>query len=288
MVEEFLTSLIKTNRSHLFFVDWDKAKNYRDLYKDELALLSVLTNTKKTPQEELTRLIKNYPKINSLIPLLVACRIKNSNNSTAAQLTVLDENEIANIEYKFSNNNLTEYDINETVRFTEKTGLLNELVKINNHTDYYFGIEVGMDTNARKNRSGSAMEMLVEKYIEDLSKKNNGVYLKQCNFEKASNIFGVKTPPHQANKKGDFMLLIKGKPWNVEVNYFDGSGSKQEIMNSYIPRAEDIKKYGWGFILITDGPGWIGGRRQLEEGFERIKNIFNIQMCRNGRLGEIL
>lgn len=285
MVDDFISSLIQTNRSHLFYVDWDKARNYQKLYKDELALLRVLTGNQNA-NEELRRLIKQYPRINKLIPLLVACRIKSRKG--LSELVVLDEDNVTNIRYNFSDTNLSEKDIDSTLSFAIKTGLLNELSQINSHTDYYFGIEVGLDTNARKNRSGKAMELLVEDYVEKIVKKFNGEYLRQKKFSYAAEKFGVEVPPHQANKKGDFMVLIDSKPCNIEVNYFDGGGSKQEIMNSYIPRAEDIRKSGWEFILVTDGAGWLSNRSQLKEGFERIGKICNIKMSHDGILEDYL
>lgn len=287
MVDEFLNSLAKTNRSHLFYVDWQKARNNQEQFKDELALLQVMSHEGVAPREELHRLISQYPRINKLVPLLAACRI-NKNKQGKDTLLVLDEDKAENITYTFGETGLSPDDITQTVDFAERTGLLNELTQIKNPADYYFGVEVGMDTNARKNRSGSAMEALVEGHVKELVEKYGGQYLTQKNFKTAAATFGVAVPPHQETKKGDFMLLINGRPYNIETNYFDGGGSKQEIMNSYIPRAEDLHKSGWGFALITDGQGWLTNRKQLEEGFERIKHIYNVRMCLQGKLERIL
>ena len=284
MVDDFLGSLAETNRSHLFYVDWAKARTNQELYKDELALLQVMSHAGINPKQELMRLIGAYPRINALIPLLAACRIKAKNKKEIATLLVIDEEKAENVKYTFGTGGLTEEDISRTVSFAERVGLLKELTEVKNPADYYFGVEVGMDTNARKNRSGTAMETLVEGHIKKLVEEYGGRYLKQKNFKTAARDFGVDIPPHQETKKGDFMLFINGRPYNIETNYFDGSGSKQEIMNSYIPRAEDLRQAGWGFALVTDGQGWVSNRKQLEEGFERIKYIYNIKMCTQGKL----
>lgn len=280
--EIFLRSLIGTNKSHEFFTNWEKARVNQSSYKDELALLSVLTNC-DNPETELKRLLTSYPRINSLLPLLSAVRIKGSNKN----LTVLDEYSVDDLQYYFGTNDLDKSSIEKSVSFAKKTGLLAELTKIKNHSDYYFGVEVGLDSNARKNRSGTAMEDLTEPYIRDFVNKYSGRYLIQTNFAKASKEFGVEVPIQQAGKRGDFMLLIDGLPINIETNYFDGSGSKQEIMNSYISRAEDLAKAGWGFGLITDGMGWKKNRSQVDHGYERIGNIMNLSMCKNGALDKI-
>lgn len=286
MVDEFLNTLAETNRSHLFYVDWSKARRNQEFYKDELALLQILSNEGIDPKAELARLISKYPRINTLIPLLVACRVKSKKG--LQRLTVIDENNATNLTYDFSSKELKSEDIAKTIVFAERVGLLHELANIKNPADYYFGIEVGMDTNARKNRSGHAMEGLVEEHIRVLVDKHKGKYLTQKTFKTAADLFGVQTPIHQSNKKGDFMILINDRPFNIETNFFDGGGSKQEIMNSYIPRAADLKATGWGFALVTDGKGWLTNRAQLEEGYWRIGNIFNIKMCLNGDLDKIL
>jgi type II restriction enzyme len=281
-MEDFLRTLITTNRSHEFFVDWAKVRKYRDLYKDELALLSSVSTAGLDPETELTRLLEKYPRIAQLIPLLVAVRPKKN------VLPVVDATSLQDIEYDFSPRNFDESKIVKILNFTKKTGLLDELATVKNHNDYYFGVEVGLDTNGRKNRSGTAMENLIEPFARELVEKYGGKFLKQKNFEFASKEFGVKMPPNEKGKRGDFMLLVKGQPINIEVNFFDGGGSKQEIMNSYIPRAENLKEAGWIFALVTDGAGWKKNKNQVELGFRKIKNIYNAKMCREGKLEELI
>lgn len=280
--EIFLESLVSTNKSHEFFTNWDKARKNQNEYKDELALLSVMTGS-DNPSKELTRLLSTYPRINSLLPLLSAIRIK----STSDTLIVLDELSSDDIQYYFGTSRLDDASVEKSVQFAQKSGLLDELTKVKNHADYYFGVEVGLDSNARKNRSGTAMEDLTEPYIRDFVNKYNGQYVTQTNFETAGKLFGVAVPPNQSNKRGDFMLLVNGKPINIETNFFDGGGSKQEIMNSYISRSQDLAKVGWSFGLVTDGLGWKKNKAQVEHGFATIKNIMNLSMCQKNALEEM-
>ncbi len=282
-VDEFLDSLVITNKTYEFFTDWHKARTNHDKFKDELALLGVLTSS-DNPRDELKRLILTYPRINALIPLLNAVRIKDSKKT----LFVLDKASTEGVQYYFGATDVSDDVVDRTVSFAEQTGLLAELVRVKNHGDYYFGVEVGIDTNGRKNRSGSAMEALVEPYIRDLAQKHNGIYLTQTNFEDAAKEFGVDLPPDQFNKRGDFMVLIDGKPYNIEANFFDGSGSKQEVINSYISRSQDLKAAGWGFAVVTDGLGWRKNRTQVEHAYATIGYIYNLSMCGQGALEDVL
>ena len=281
--DTFLESLVSTNKSHSFFTNWDKTRANLDKYRDELALLGILSGS-DNPREELARLIKKYPRINTLLPLLSAVRLKNKNET----LFVLDEDSTDDIQYYFGDNHLDDIAIEKSILFAEKSGLLQELTRIKNFSDYYFGVEVGLDSNGRKNRSGTAMENLAEPYVREFAERHNGIYLTQTNFEDAAKQFGVDVPPNQFNKRGDFMVLINGRPMNIETNFFDGGGSKQEIINSYISRAEDLLKSGWDFALITDGLGWRKNKNQVNHGFLTIKNILNLSMCADGALDEVI
>jgi len=281
--DTFLESLVSTNKSHSFFTNWDKTRANLDKYRDELALLGILSGS-DNPREELARLIKKYPRINTLLPLLSAVRLKNKNET----LFVLDEDSTDDIQYYFGDNHLDDIAIEKSILFAEKSGLLQELTRIKNFSDYYFGVEVGLDSNGRKNRSGTAMENLAEPYVREFAERHNGIYLTQTNFEDAAKQFGVDVPPNQFNKRGDFMVLINGRPINIETNFFDGGGSKQEIINSYISRAEDLLKSGWDFALITDGLGWRKNKNQVNHGFLTIKNILNLSMCADGALDEVI
>jgi type II restriction enzyme len=281
--DDFIATLIETNKQYSFYVDWDKVSNNVEVYRDELALLSNLSLSETDPFSELKRLILNYPKVIELIPLLLAFRPE----KTKYTATVLEDDKETITKYDFSSQNMNEEKVEKAVHFARKTGLLQELSNIENIRDYYFGVETGMDTNARKNRSGIAMELLIEEHVRDLIKQNDDLFLKQTTFRKAAKEFNVEIPQHNANKKGDFMIFVNNTPINIEVNYFDGGGSKQEIMNSYISRAEDLNNAGWKFALVTDGPGWLKNKNQIETGYERIGNIFNVKMCKDGELNSL-
>ena len=84
----FLNSLVATNKSHTFFTDWAKARKNQQAYRDELALLSILSGS-HNPEAELKRLLIAYPRINRLLPLLNAIRIKDPSKT----LLILDEDE---------------------------------------------------------------------------------------------------------------------------------------------------------------------------------------------------
>ena len=76
---------------------------------------------------------------------------------------------------------------------------------------------------------------------------------------------------------------------NIEVNFFNGGGSKpEEIIDSYINRQLDLKKNGIDFALITDGNCWKGTTNQLLKGFRHLSYLMNFKLAKVGMLEEIV
>jgi len=147
-----------------------------------------------------------------------------------------------------------------------------------------------MDTNARKNRSGKAMEMLLAPEMQRLSKKYKFNVLQQKNFKNIEKIHpNIKIPNELKDRKFDFVFIKNKKCVNIEVNYYAGSGSKpQEIVDSYINRMHELKDAGWEFIWITDGDGWLTGKNQIHKAFEKQDYVLNINFVRKGVLEAII
>ena len=56
--------------------------------------------------------------------------------------------------------------------------------KVKNLVDYATGVEVGLDSNGRKNRGGTLMEGLVEEFVSDTCQKLGLQYMAQANAKK--------------------------------------------------------------------------------------------------------
>lgn len=152
------------------------------------------------------------------------------------------------------------------------------------------GIEVGLDSNARKNRSGKAMENLIESLINNCrSRLKMKDIIKQQRFLVIEKM-GFKVPKELRNRKADFILIKEpDKVVNIEANFYNVSGSKpQEIVDSYINRQEELRNAGFCFIWITDGHAWKNGQNQIYKAFDKIDFILNTKFARDGLLIKIL
>lgn len=167
IVEKFRDTIIDTNRGHKFFVDWRKVKKHVEKYKIELNILNSLIGSKDF-DNELRYLLSKYPDIIPVIPILIAIR--------GDRLQVIKDFLDADsdiVEYNFKKRNLSSTEIEKFTEFFDKTGLkyFFQNLSTKNIQDYITGVEVGLDTHARKNRSGQAMELVLKPIIEEINLK---------------------------------------------------------------------------------------------------------------------
>jgi type II restriction enzyme len=191
--------------------------------------------------------------------------------------------------YDFNKKNkLTKEEIEDIVNFCQSAGILRLFAdfKIKNLRDYLLGLETGIDTNARKNRSGDAMESLISPILD----KINGVkVIKQKTFKYLKEKENISIPQKLLNRKFDYVILTNDKKFNLEVNYYDGQGSKpQEIVDSYTNRKNELLGAKWNFVWLSDGLGWEKGTHQITNAFNDMDYVLNIEFARKGILAEIL
>lgn len=288
VINKFYDTLIDTNRGYNFFVDWSKVIRHVEKYKIEFNILNTLIGSKDF-DSDLKRILTQYPQVLPVIPILLAIR----GNKFKVVKDFIDDNS-GTVTYDFRKRRLSSEEVDAIIEFFHKTGLKQFFLEMSSKSvqDYVMGVEVGMDTNARKNRSGSAMEMVLKPIIEEIIAKQKSSYnmLFQKQFKYLKDNFNFKVNSSIRNRKADFIIIKdKCKVINIEVNFFSGSGSKpQEIVDSYIERQNELRENGFEFIWITDGIGWREQKNQIEKGFIKIDYLFNLHFVRMGLLEESL
>ncbi len=243
----------------------------------------------KNFDDKFKSLLKDYPEVLPVIPMLIAVR-----DITFPVIADFYSEKVDIKRFDFSERKLSETEIDNFLEFVQKTGLKLFFTELANRSllDYYLGIEVGMDTNARKNRSGFAIEKVINHYLDDINQRQNFPFpiLKQKKFSYLEKEFNFPVNSDIKNRRSDFLIIKDFKrPINIEVNFFTGSGSKpQEIVDAYILRQEELAQNNIDFIWITDGYGWKEQRNQTRKGFEKINYLLNIDFVKKGILEEIL
>ena len=137
--------------------------------------------------------------------------------------------------------------------------------------DYVFGVETGLDSNARKNRSGHVME----KVVADILSQHGISYRTEVyssEWEEMTQALG------DDEKRFDFVIETPQKVYLIEVNFYSGGGSKlNEVARAYSDIAPKINAVdGFEFVWITDGIGWNSAKNKLQEAFNIIPSIYNL------------
>lgn len=255
-IEQFFHSLLPTNRTFDYFVSWQKVRNNVQEYVTEISILNSLTKVDNSERkEQLKEILFKYPEVTPVIPLIIAIREKS--------VVVLDIGEKLFFKVYNFNTGLNADEVNNIVEFCEKSGILSLFSEINDLYAYLLGMEVGLDSNARKNRSGKIFEQLVELLIKkkiETGDKNLSLKVEDSNIQ-------IKR-----NKRADFVIYHENTPRIViECNFYGSTGSKPiETANAYIDLQKKLKAKNLIFVWITDGVAWSKMRSTVEMSFEEI------------------
>lgn len=275
---EWLSKFKTSISDYTYYVDFEKIYKNVDKVRVELNILNSLIGSKNI-EEEFKNILIKYPETLECIPLLLAVRSR--------EIFVKDEIN----EYLFKFDKMV-YSIKDYIRFMKESGLFNLLQNhiINNLYDYVLGIEVGLDSNGRKNRGGHLMENLVESYILKAGYKKDVNYFKEMylkDIEKKWNLdLSEMSGNNTSTKRFDFVIKTDKQVYVIETNFYSGGGSKlNETARSYKMLAQESKKVdGVTFIWFTDGTGWNSARKNLEETFNELETMYNIDDLENGIL----
>ncbi|MGX9134340.1 type II restriction endonuclease [Rummeliibacillus sp. JY-2-4R] len=282
-----IDSLSLTNRTPQYYVNWEKV--YRNSRELEISLntLNYLIG-KENVYDEALKLFKEYPNLIKALPILLAIR--------DYKFDVLYLDEDANLQFEnLDFINIDYENIVKYVDFAEQSGILDFLTKhcTSSLVDYVTGVEVGLDSNGRKNRSGTFMEQIVEKKVKSICEENGLEYLAQATSPAIKLKWNFDMPYNESIRAHDFAVYNpqKNKLTIIEVNYYGGGGSKlKSVSGEFTEMSKFIfkKNSDIQFVWITDGQGWHTAKKPLYEAFSEISYIINLNMLNNEYLGEIL
>lgn len=254
----FMSQLSETNATLDYFTDFEKIKLNVNKISIKLNQLNYLIG-KDDLRLAIKEVFEENPKVFEVLDILIAVR-KNKIAKTFnrdGEIVLLDS-------YFISPEKIFE--------FIEETGLgdIFRNKNITNLVDYVFGVEVGLDTNARKNRGGENMSKAVSLLFDNA----NVFYKKEVNSSEFIDITSLGTDL----KRFDFVIKTRTKTYLIETNFYNGGGSKlNEVARAYSEVAPKINKYpNYEFVWITDGQGWKSAKNKLEQAFSIIPSVYNL------------
>lgn len=254
----FLSQLSETNATLDYFTDFGKIVTNINKISIKLNQLNYLIG-KDDLGKAIEELYQENPKVFEVLDILIAVRKKDNKKiiHSSGDIILLDT---------FFHSPVT------ILEYIESTGL-GDIFKnknVTNLVDYVFGIEVGLDTNARKNRGGDNMSKAVSLIFDNA----DVFYKKEVNHTVYPEIISLGADV----KRFDFVIKTKAKTYLIETNFYNSGGSKlNETARSYSDVAPKINQYEkYEFVWITDGQGWHTAKNKLEEAFSIIPHLYNL------------
>lgn len=266
-----------------YFVNWQKVFENITPIEKELNLLNVLIG-KENIEKEAYILIKEYPQVIKAFPILIAIREKSID-------ILIDTKNFIYKNYSFSKGKLTDEECKELAHFVVNSGIGDILKdkKVKNLVDYATGVEVGLDSNGRKNRGGTLMESLVEEFVSDACQNLGLKYMAQANAKKIKAEWNIDITVDKSSRNLDFAINNKGKLFFIECNFYGGGGSKlKSTATEYIEMNRYWNKQNIEFIWVTDGAGWKSTLKPLREYFDKADYLLNLEMLKDDVLNKIL
>ncbi|MDD3382454.1 MAG: type II restriction endonuclease [Bacilli bacterium] len=268
---DWLSKFKESVADYKYYVDFDKVYKEVEKIKVELNIMNSLIGSKNI-EKDFEKLLKDYPQILKCIPILLAKREK--------EIIAIDEEGTYNFNFNKMN-----YTVDEYKMFMRKTGLF-ELISnrlVNNLVDYVLGVESGLNSNGRKNRGGHLMENILEGYL----KKSNLTYFKEMYLKDIESKWGLDlasiSNAGKSAKRFDFVVKTESCIYAIECNFYSSNGSKlNETARSYKMIALESKNIsGFKFVWFTDGIGWKSARKNLEETFDVLEDLYSIDDLEN-------
>ena len=274
---EWLGTFKDNISDYKYYINFEKVYKNVEENKVEFNMLNSLLGSKNI-EEDFINLVTKYPEVLKCIPILLAVR--------NMEIPAMDEEGAFIYNFKKTNQNLEQY-----IVFMNKTGLFDLLANrgVTNIIDFVLGVETGLDSNGRKNRGGHLMEDLIDGYL-----KSEGVeYYKEMYLKDIEEKWGIDLSALSNNgksaKRFDFVVKTNSMVYGIETNFYTSGGSKlNETARSYKMIAEESKNIeGFKFVWFTDGKGWTSARKNLEETFDVLDSMYNINDVENGIMNEL-
>ena len=256
--DDFMLQLKPTNVGLDFFSDFEKVQ--KKVLKIEMHLNSLnYLLGRDNLNEAIEALYESSPQCFTVLDILIAVR-------WSQKKQVLNDSGDCILLKSYLGN------VDGIKKYIHDTGLgqVFQNRQIKNLVDYVFGVEVGLDSNARKNRGGKYMELAVAELLQSYQIK----FQEQVSTNSLPKLEWLG----EDVKQFDFVFETSDTTYLIETNFYSSGGSKlNETARSYINLQDKVSVIEeFEFVWITDGLGWATARNKLDEAYAKIPHVYNL------------
>ncbi|MDD4695796.1 MAG: DpnII family type II restriction endonuclease [Patescibacteria group bacterium] len=278
--EEFRDQFLKTLTPGIIprknFIDWAQIDNKFDKYEPVFEFYRELGRLSRTEEEFyeeylLGVLSSDNPKF------LIETGFQLLGHTNNVYVSNQDYLKLSSIDDYINSKNKKDTGLIESFIETLCDLGLRSVVKLQLLENYFIGVQVGLETNRRKNIGGEAFKQVLKIELETIIKK---IGLAGFNFALKEED-KILYSDNKTSKRVDFSIKYKEKIIGIEANFYTVSGSKPtEIKRSYGQVNKELQKMGVELVWITDGAGYFDMKNSLKEARDIHKNIYNLKMLK--------
>jgi len=271
-----------------YFVNWDKVSRNTSQMAVYLDHLNLLLDSKNFDVDFDALLVK-HPEVVKGIP----CLLVRDGSKSQIYSIIEDLNDVTkpDLVFDFSQPATTKDSRELALKFVKSTGIIRlfNVGGVKNLVDFALGVEAGLDSNGRKNRSGKNMEKVVDNYLTRFTYSSSTAFIPQATVAKIKAKWNIDVPEDKAGREFDF-AIINGKALTLmEVNFYGGPGSKlKATAGEYRGLYRMLKSKGINFVWVTDGDGWKTAKKPLRDAFDELDYLWNLNWLNRGYLSEII
>lgn len=285
--DAFVSSLRPSLKLWDYFVNWDKVfRNTREI-EIHLNIWNFLLG-KDNFASEFDALLTEHPQIVKALPSMVVR--DGSGSSKFAVIENIKDLSAAEVMFDFSKPADSPELRQAALAFVTGSGLLRLFAKdgVKNLVDFVLGVEAGVDSNARKNRSGTSMEAVVSEYLEVFTSSRNLEFISQATPNAIRSKWGFDVPVDKSSRRFDFAISDGSKLVLMEVNFYGGGGSKlKATAGEYIGLGELLNIPGVDFVWVTDGQGWLTTLLPMKAAYEKLDHVWNLSWLSQDFLADL-
>lgn len=283
----FIDTLRPSLKLWNYFVNWDKVFQNTRAIEVDLNIWNYLLG-KANFEEEFLNLLELHPEIVRAIPTLIVR--DGANSKLFAVLNNIDDLQEGERFFDFSSPAVSVGAREQALQFVLQSGLSRLFREdgVKNLVDYALGVEAGLDSNGRKNRSGTSMEAVVSAYLEKFTAERGLSYISQATPSAIRKAFGFEVPVDKSSRRYDFAITDGRKLVVMEVNFYGGGGSKlKATAGEYKDLGTLLNVPNVEFVWITDGAGWHTTLAPLRSAFDKLDYVWNLFWMNENLLEEL-
>lgn len=285
--KDFVASLRPSLKLWDYFVNWDKVfRNTREI-EIHLNLWNFLLG-KENFEQEFDALLKEHPQIVKALPSLVVR--DGAGSSKFSVIQNIQDLSAPEMLFDFTKPASTPELRNAALVFVKETGLARLFANdgVKNLVDFVLGVEAGVDSNARKNRSGTSMETVVSEYLAAFTANQNLEFISQATPTAIKAKWGFDIPVDKSSRRFDFAISDGSKLVLMEVNFYGGGGSKlKATAGEYIGLGELLDIPNVDFVWVTDGQGWLTTLLPMKAAYEKLDFVWNLSWLGSDYLSDL-